>query len=64
MDHKFTELLKTWLETPESERDYSVGALYLLQLSGNKIMYRKRLSNKFRQPLFSFKQTKKIRLSC
>lgn len=40
MDHKFTELLKTWLETPESERNYSVGALYVLQLSGNKIMYR------------------------
>ena len=40
MDHKFTELLKTWLETPSDQRDYSVGALYLLQLSGNKIMYR------------------------
>lgn len=40
MDHKFTELIKTWLETPEAERDYSVGALYLLKLSGNQIMYR------------------------
>ena len=40
MDHKFTELLKAWLETPSDQRDYSVGALYLLQLSGNKIMYR------------------------
>lgn len=39
MDHKFTELIKQWLETPETERDYSVGALYLLKLSGNRIMY-------------------------
>lgn len=39
MDHKFTEQIKQWLETPEAERDYSVGALYLLKLSGNQIMY-------------------------
>ena len=39
MDNKFTEKLKLWLETPENERDYSVGALYLLKLSGNRIMY-------------------------
>lgn len=40
MDHKFTELIKHWLETPSDQRDYSVGALYLLKLSGNQIMYR------------------------
>lgn len=40
MDHKFTEQIKQWLEKPEDERDYSVGALYLLKLSGNQIMYR------------------------
>lgn len=40
MDHKFTELIKKWLETPEYERDYSVGALYLLKLSGNQILYK------------------------
>ena len=40
MDHKFTELIKQWLETPSIQRDYSVGALYLLKLSGNQIMYR------------------------
>ena len=39
MDHKFTEQIKQWLETPEAERDYAVGALYLLKLSGNQIMY-------------------------
>ena len=40
MDNKFTELIKQWLETSSNQRDYSVGALYLLKLSGNQIMYR------------------------
>ena len=40
MDNKFTELIKQWLETPSNQRDYSVGALYLLKLSGNQFMYR------------------------
>ena len=44
MDHKFTEQIRRWLETPEDERDYSVGALYLLKLSGNHIMYRNIIS--------------------
>jgi hypothetical protein len=40
MDHNFTELVGKWLETPTDERDYEAGALYLLKLSGNAIMYR------------------------
>ncbi len=44
MDHKFTELIKQWLETPKAERDYTIGALYLLKLSGNQIMYRNIIS--------------------
>jgi hypothetical protein len=44
MDHKFTELIGKWLETAADERDYSVGALYLLKLSGNAIMYRNIIS--------------------
>ncbi|MDE6009409.1 MAG: hypothetical protein K2G90_09405 [Muribaculaceae bacterium] len=40
MDNKFTELIRQWLETPASDRDYSVGALYLLKLSGNQILYK------------------------
>ena len=44
MDHKFTEQIKQWLETPENERDYKVGALYLLKLSGNQIMYKNIIS--------------------
>lgn len=38
-DPKFTKLIQEWLAAEPSERDYSVGALYLLKLSGNKIMY-------------------------
>ena len=45
MDHKFTEQIKQWLEKPEDERDYAVGALYLLKLSGNQIMYRNIIAN-------------------
>lgn len=40
MDHKFTEQIKEWLEAPETERDYTVGALYVLKLSGNQILYK------------------------
>ncbi len=44
MDHKFTDQIKQWLEKPEDERDYNVGALYLLKLSGNQIMYKNLIS--------------------
>ncbi len=45
LDNKFTELIQKWLETPSNERDYAVGALYLLKLSGNQIMYRNIMAN-------------------
>ena len=34
-----------WLETPPAERDYEKGALYLLKLSGNRILYRNIMVN-------------------
>ena len=40
MDHKLTELISSWLDTPHEQRDYVVGNLYLLKLSGNQILYR------------------------
>lgn len=40
MDHVFTQKLQAWLNLPREERDWEVGAMMLLQLSGNKIMYR------------------------
>ena len=39
MDKQFTEKLQAWLALPREERDWDAGALMLLQLSGNKIMY-------------------------
>ena len=40
MDKNFTEQLQAWLALPREERDWDAGALMLLQLSSNKIMYR------------------------
>lgn len=40
MDHDFTSRLSEWLETDAAIRDYAAGALMLLQLTGNRIMYR------------------------
>ena len=45
MNHKFTEEIGQWLNTPEEERDYKAGALLLLKLSGNQIMYLINISN-------------------
>ena len=39
MDKQFTEQLQLWLNQSREERDWDAGALMLLQLSGNKIMY-------------------------
>ena len=38
-DPKFTEELQAWVNTPDSQKDWDQGALLLLQLSGNRIMY-------------------------
>ena len=51
-ENKFTELIKQWLDTPADERDYTVGALYLLKLSGNQIMYRNIMANPSRKAEF------------
>lgn len=40
MDKTFTDKLQTWLSLPREQRDWDEGALMLLQLTGNKIMYR------------------------
>lgn len=40
MDHKFTQKVVDWLELPKEKRDLNQGALFLLQLSNNQIMYR------------------------
>ncbi|MCM1310842.1 MAG: hypothetical protein NC301_07455 [Bacteroides sp.] len=45
MDHNFTEKIKQWLDTPAAERDYTVGALYMLKLSGNRVVYQNTIRN-------------------
>lgn len=40
MDKQFTLKLQEWMNTPAEERDYEQGALFLLQLTNNKILYR------------------------
>ena len=39
-DPKFTEQLQDWINTPDDQKNWDEGAIMLLQLSGNKIMYR------------------------
>ena len=39
MDHELTKKMRAWLETPEEQRDLEEGALLVLQLSNNRIMY-------------------------
>lgn len=40
MDKQFTLKLQEWMNTPAEKRDYEQGALFLLQLTNNKILYR------------------------
>lgn len=39
MDHELTKKIRAWLETPEEQRDLEEGALLVLRLSNNRIMY-------------------------
>ena len=40
MDKDFTAKLQSWLNTPRAERNWEEGSTLLLQLTGNKILYR------------------------
>lgn len=40
MDKQFTLKLQEWMATPAEKKDYEQGALFLLQLTNNKILYR------------------------
>ena len=39
MDYKFTEKIRTWLDTPVNERSIEEGATLLLQLNRNRILH-------------------------
>ena len=45
MNHEFTTKVQEWLNLPAEQRDLSKGATYLLQLSGNQILYRNITAN-------------------
>lgn len=49
MDNNFTKQVQDWLNTPNGERDYGQGALMLLKLTGNQIMYRNLTMRRTRQ---------------
>ena len=38
--NNLTDKLQQWLDTPSAERDWNEGAILLLQLTNNTIMYR------------------------
>lgn len=67
MKNEFTERIQKWLDTPESERDYSEGALLLLKLTGNQIMYRNLTMRQTRQSeefiVYQLKRRLKFRLA-
>ena len=44
MDQQFTDKIQQWLDLPDEERDYMLGALYLMQLSRNTLMYRNNIA--------------------
>ena len=52
MNQEFTTALQDWLNTPAEQRDYAQGALFLLKLTGNQIMYRNLMANPKRNAQF------------
>ena len=67
MNNEFTERVQKWLNTPESERDYNAGAMLLLKLTGNQIMYRNLTMRRTRQSeefiVYQLKRRLKFRLA-
>lgn len=52
MDAKFTQQIQDWMNMPAEQRDYAQGALLLLRLTGNQIMYRNLMANPKRNAQF------------
>ena len=59
MNQEFTKQIQDWLNLPHEQRDYAKGALYLLQLTGNQIMYRNLMANPRRNAEFIERQLQK-----
>lgn len=60
MNQEFTKTVQDWLNTPAEQRDYAKGALLLLQLTGNQIMYRNLMANPKRNAPFIERQLQKL----
>ena len=52
MDQNFNNQVQEWLDEPFAERDYKKGAMFLLKLTGNQIMYRNLMANPNRNAKF------------
>lgn len=52
MNEEFTKQVQDWLNTAADERDNAQGALLLLKLTGNQIMYRNLMANPKRNAQF------------
>ena len=67
MKNEFTERVQNWLNTPDSERNYNEGAMLLLKLTGNQIMYRNLTMRRTRQSeefiVYQLKRRLKFRLA-
>ncbi len=59
MNQKFNDKVQAWLAQDATERDYAQGAMLLLQLTGNQIMYRNLMANPKRNAAFIEHQLKK-----
>ena len=59
MNQEFTKSVQDWLNTPAEQRNYAKGALLLLQLTGNQIMYRNLMANPKRNAPFIERQLQK-----
>ena len=52
MNTKFNDKVQAWLMQDADQRDYAEGAMLLLQLTGNQIMYRNLMANPKRNAPF------------
>ena len=59
MNQKFNDKVQAWLMQDADQRDYAEGAMLLLQLTGNQIMYRNLMANPKRNAPFIEYQLKK-----
>ena len=59
MDNNFTKEVQDWLALPTNGKDYAVGAMYLLRLTGNQIMYRNLMANPRRNAPFIERELQK-----